>query len=98
MQKYRDSEIKSFEFNDLKGTHVVTQQTEFKDFNFNELNGEVFKKEKISEESLRDERTFEKKNNFRIDAAVRDSRGLSHQEKVDFESSTQDEVQRRLDA
>ena len=68
MQKFRESDIKSFEFSDLKGTHVV-QKGEFKDFSFNELNGDVFKKEKVSEETLRSERTFEKKNNFKIDTA-----------------------------
>jgi flagellar assembly protein FliH len=97
MQKFRESDVKSFEFSDLKGTHVV-QKGEFKDFSFNELNGDVFKKEKISEETLRSERTFEKKNNFKIDTAVRDSRGLSRQEKVDLESSTQHEVEKRLNA
>lgn len=98
MQKYRDSDIKAFEFSDLKGTHVVTQSDDFKSFSFNELNGEVFKKEKISEETLRDERSFEKKNNFKIDGAVRDSRGLSRQEQTDYEKSIQTEVNRRLQA
>lgn len=98
MEKYRSSDIKAFEFSDLKGTHVVTQGDEFKSFSFNDLNGEVFKKEKISDETLRNERSFEKKNNFKIDGAVRDSRGLSRQEQNDFESSIQQEVNRRLEA
>jgi len=57
MQKYRTSEVKSFEFSDLKGTHVITQ-SDFKSFSFEELNGESAKTEKISEESLRSERSF----------------------------------------
>ena len=96
MQKFRSSDIKSFEFSDLKGTHVVTQ-SEFKSFNFSELNGESFKSEKVSEETVRSERGFEKKNNFRIDGAVRDSRGLSRQENSDFESRIAEEVTRRLE-
>lgn len=97
MQKYRDSEIKAFEFSDLQGTHVVTQSN-FKPFSFNELNGEAVNAEKISEETLRTERSFEKKNNFKIDGAVRDSRGLSRQEQSDFETRVQEEVNRRLEA
>ena len=97
MQKYRDSEVKSFEFSDLKGVRDV-QKDEFKEFRFNDLNGEVFKNEKVTEDTLRNERIFEKKHNFKIDTAVRDSRGLSRQEKIDFESTTQQEVQKRLDA
>ena len=97
MQKYRDSEIKSFEFSDLQGTHVVTQG-EFKSFNFNELNGEAYNAEKISDETLRSERSFEKKNNFKIEGVVRDSRGLAKQEQSDLEKTIQQEVNRRLEA
>lgn len=96
MQKYRSSDIKSFEFTDLKGTHVVTQG-DFKSFAFDELTGESFKRENITEESLRSERTFEKNNNFKIDGAVRDSRGLSRQENSDFEKRINEEVSRRLE-
>jgi flagellar assembly protein FliH len=97
MQKFRTSEVKSFEFSDLQGTHVITQ-SDFKSFSFEELNGESTKTEKISEEALRSERSFEKKNNFKIDSAVRDSRGLSRQENSDFETKIQAEVTRRLEA
>ena len=96
MQKYRSSDIKTFEFTDLKGTHVVTQ-SDFKSFTFDELTGEALKRENITEDSLRSERTFEKKNNFKIDGAVRDSRGLSRQEESDFEKRINEEVSRRLE-
>jgi flagellar assembly protein FliH len=95
MQKYRESEIKSFEFSDLQGTSI-NRDADFKSFNFNELKGEVFKKEKISQDALRTERTYEKKNQFKIDGVVRESRGLSQQEHNDFESRVQQEVQNRL--
>jgi flagellar assembly protein FliH len=97
MQKYRESEIKSFEFADLQGT-AINNHSDFKSFNFNELNGEVFKKEKISQDTLRKERTYEKKNQFKIDGAVRESRGLSQQEHSDFETRVQHEVEKRLQA
>ncbi len=95
MQKYRESEIKSFEFADLQGSSV-NNHSDFKSFNFNELNGEVFKKEKISQDALRKERTYEKKNQFKIDGVVRESRGLSQQEQSDFETRVQHEVEIRL--
>lgn len=95
MNKYRSSEIKSFEFNDLKGTHVVTQ-SEFKSFSFNEISGEPFNSEKITEDVVRSERGFEKKNNFKIDGAVRDSRGLSRQDQSDFEKQVEAVVNQRL--
>lgn len=96
MQKYRDAEIKSFEFSDLEGTHVVTQG-EFKSFSFHELNGEVFSREKVTEETLREERSFEKDKNFKIDKVVRNSRGLARQEQSDLEKKIEDEVARRLE-
>jgi len=97
MNKYRSSEIKSFEFNDLKGTHVVTQ-SEFKSFSFEEINGEPFNREKVTDEGLRTERGFEKKNNFKIDGAVRDSRGLSRQDQSDFDKRVEEVVNQRLKA
>lgn len=97
MQKYRSSEIKSFEFSDLQGTDVVTQEG-FKAFSFNELSGEVFNKEKISDETLRTERAHEKKSSFKIEGVVRESRGISRQEQSDFENRIQNEVNRRLEA
>lgn len=96
MQKYRNTDIKTFEFADLQGTHVVTQG-EFKSFTFDELTGEALKRENITEESLRTERTFEKEHNFKIDGAVRDSRGLSRQENSDLETKIEQEVSRRLE-
>lgn len=97
MQKYRDAEVKSFEFSDLKGTHVVTQ-TQFQSFEFKTLQGESVNSTKISDSEIRSERKFEKKNNFKIDEIVRDYRGLSRQEQNDLEQKIQAEVTRRLEA
>ncbi len=97
MQKYRSSDIKSFEFSDLKGTHVVTQ-TNFQSFEFKTLNGESVTSEKASDEDIRSERKYAQKNNFKIDDTVRDYRGLSRQEQNDLEQKIQAEVKRRLDA
>lgn len=97
MEKYRASDIKPFQFSDLNGTHVVTQG-DFKAFSFDEISGESVGREKVSEETLRTERTFEKKNNFKIEGVVRDSRGLAKQEQSDLEKRIQEEVNRRLEA
>jgi flagellar assembly protein FliH len=96
MQKYRDTEIKSFEFSDLKGTHVVAQ-SQFQSFSFKPIDGEPLNSEKVTDETLRSERNYEKNNNFKIDGIVRDYRGLSRQEQADLEKKIQEEVKRRLD-
>lgn len=96
MQKYRNAEIKSFEFADLQGTHVITQ-TQFKSFEFDTLSGKPVASEDISQESIRTERNFAKKNNFKIDDIVQDCRGLTKQEQNDLEERIQSEVKRRLE-
>lgn len=97
MQKYRLTDIKAFEFSDLKGTHVVTQ-TNFESFEFKTLNGESVTSEKVSDEEIRSERKYAQKNNFKIDDSVRDYRGLSRQEQNELEEKIQQEVKRRLEA
>lgn len=97
MQKYGNAEIKPFEFSDLQGTHVISGDKALKPFSFQELNGESVNT-KVSDEEVRRERTFEKKNNFHIDSVVRDSRGLARQEQNDFERAIQSEVEKRLQA
>ncbi len=98
MQKYRDSEIKPFQFNDLQGESVSSRGSGFKPFAFDELNGESVNSQTASEEDIRTERTHERKSNFKIDSAVRELRGISRQEKSDFEAQVEAEVQRRLSA
>lgn len=98
MQKYRDTDIRAFEFNDLKGTHVVSKGEGFAPFSFKQLNGESVNGVKVTDAEVRTERTFERKNNFKIDDVVRDSRGLSRQEDSDVELQIQAEVERRVAA
>lgn len=97
MEKYRSSDIKPFQFSDLKGTHVVTQNN-FKAFDFGELNGPSFNSNRASEEEIRTERKFAAENSFKIDEIVKDYRGLSRQEQADLEQRIQEEVKRRLEA
>lgn len=97
MQKYRDQEVKSFEFSDLQSAHVVSQ-TKLQGFEFKTLSGESVNSQNVSADDIRSERKYEKKNNFRIDEIVRDYRGLSRQEQDDLEQKIQSEVQRRLES
>lgn len=96
MQKYRDSDIKTFQFNDLQGESINSAGSSFKPFAFDELSGESVNSQSASEDDIRTERTHERKSNFKIDSAVREMRGISRQEKSDFEARVEDEVQRRL--
>lgn len=96
MQKYRATDIKSFEFSDLKGSHVVSQ-TDFQSFEYKTLTGDSVISEKVSDEEIRLERKFAQKNNFKIDEVVQNYRGLSRQEQSDLEQKIQQEVKRRLD-
>lgn len=97
MQKYRDAEIKPFEFSDLQSTHVVSGN-QFKAFEFQALSGESVTSSKASEEDIRSERKHAAKNNFKVDDVVSNYRGLSRQEQNDLEQKIQQEVKRRLEA
>lgn len=97
MEKFRNTEIKPFQFSDLKSSHVV-EKNQFKSFEFKTLEGESLTDINVSDEEIRSERTFAQKNNFKIDDIVRDYRGLSRQEQNDLEKRIQEEVNRRLDA
>jgi flagellar assembly protein FliH len=97
MQKYRNTDIKSFEFSDLKGTHVVSQ-SQLESFEFKTLDGERVTADKVSQEDIRSERKYAHKNNFKIDDIVKDYRGLSRQEQSDLEQTIEKEVKKRMDA
>ncbi len=94
MSKQRQAEIKNFSFSDLNSDHVVGG-SKFQAFSFQNL-GSGEDKGRVSDEVVRQERTFEKKNNFRIDEKVRQSRGLAGQEQSDTEKKINEEVERRL--
>lgn len=97
MEKSGNSNIKLFQFSDLQGTHVVTQNN-FKPFEFQTLDGVSVTAVNTSEEEIRSERKYAQKNSFKVDSLVSDYRGLSRQEQSDLEQKIQQEVKRRLDA
>jgi flagellar assembly protein FliH len=97
MDKFRSSEIKPFQFSDLKSSHVVSA-SEFKTFEFKDISGVPTTSEEVTEEEIRTERKFASKNNFKIDDIVRDSRGLNRQEQSDIETKIQHGVKTRLEA
>lgn len=97
MQKQRD-DIKPFTFAELNGKHVVSGAGDFQSFSFKDLKGETVNAKAVSEEELRSERTFAARNDFKIDAIVKDYRGLSRQEQNDLEQKIQAEVSKRVQA
>lgn len=97
MEKFRETDIKPFQFSDLKSA-TTAKGEDFKPFSFGEIKGTSVSREKVTEDNIRNERNFAKKNNFKIDEIVRDYRGLSRQEQNDLEKKIQDEVNRRLEA
>ncbi len=96
MQKYRNDEIKSFEFSDLKGTPIITND-KVEAFSFKSLDSLGIKVKEVPQDTIRAERSFEEKSSFRIDQTVRQSRGLLGQEQADIEQKIEIEVQRRLE-
>jgi len=96
MQKYKNAEIKKFTFNELRGEHVVLNGN-VEAFEFRELNGKIVTQEKASPEMIRQELTLERKHNFKIEDTVRELRGISKQEKNDFENLVEAEVNKRIE-
>jgi flagellar assembly protein FliH len=96
MEKYRNSEIKNFNFSDLESQHVISAN-QARPYEFKSLTTELVNASRVQQEQLRVERTFASKNNFKIDDVVRDHRGFSGQEKSDFEEKVQEEVNRRFE-
>jgi flagellar assembly protein FliH len=97
MEKFRNQQIKPFQFSALESSHVVSSNN-FQPFEFQVLDSEAGPQDRISQDDIRSERKFAKKNSFKIDAVVSDSRGISGQEQNDLELQIKDEVQRRLEA
>lgn len=97
MQKNKEFDVKPFSFTDFNQQKVVKSGSDFKPFEFSALTGESLNSEDISSDTIRAERQFEKKNNFKIDSVVRQSRGLNSQEESDIEARIQAEVQKRVE-
>ncbi len=99
MQKNKEFDVKPFNFTDFnQAGKVVKGGSDFRPFEFEGLTGKSVNSEEISSDSIRSERQFEKKNNFKIDQVVRESRGLNTQENADIEARIQAEVQKRVEA
>lgn len=95
MQKYTLDDVKPFEFSELESSNAVSSP-QFQPFNFKHIDGKPINSDNITDETIRNERSFERKNEFRIDETVRERRGLSAQEQSDVEQRIQQEVERRL--
>lgn len=96
MQKYDESSIKPFQFSEINSSHVV-EQPKFTTFNFQNIEGQPVNTNKVSDDTIRQERNFAARNNFKVDDIVSNARGLTLQEKNDLEKKINDEVQKRLE-
>ncbi|MGE3609965.1 MAG: hypothetical protein AB7I27_10300 [Bacteriovoracaceae bacterium] len=97
MQKHNTKDFKVFEFDEIKGSHIIKQESKFESFAFKNFDNNL-KEKRVSEEVIRQERNFEKKTAFKIEDIVRESRGLIRQEQTDFEKKVEQEVKRRLES
>ena len=98
MHKNKEFDVKPFSFTDFnQDKKVVKSGSDFKPFAFETLDGISVNSENISDETIRTERQLEKNSNFKIDSAVRQSRGLNNQEDSDIEKRIQAEVQKRVE-
>lgn len=68
----------------------------YKNFEFRDLTGLATQNTKPTSKIIRSEREAEAKTQFKIDAIVRDMRGLSSQEKDDLETRINKEVEQRI--
>jgi flagellar assembly protein FliH len=89
------SEVKPFSFNSLEGTPLGGQSTT-RNFEFRDLSGGATAQNKPAAKIIRSEREAEAKTQFKIDAIVRDLRGLTGQEKDDLEARINQQVEKRL--
>lgn len=95
MDKRRNStEVKPFTFNALEGNPVGSSQA--RPFEFKDLSGTTVTGQKPNAKVIRSEREAEAQSSFRIDAVVRDLRGLSSQERDDLETRINQQVEQRL--
>jgi flagellar assembly protein FliH len=96
MQKFNITDIKSFEFADLQSNHIVGND-KFEAFSFKSLQGETLHGTLPSEETISDERKFEREKSFQIDSIVRESRGINRQEKNELDIKINQEVKKKLE-
>lgn len=89
------SEVKSFSFNALEGISV-NGSAEPTSFEFKSLTLTVGDINKPSAKIIRAEREVESTSSFRMDAIVRDLRGLASQEKEDLAGLVDKKVEQRL--
>lgn len=89
------SDVKPFSFNALEGTPVGGSQG-FQSFEFRDLSKNAAPANKPNAKIIRAEREAEAKTQFKMDALVRDLRGLSAQEKDDLEKRISEQVEQRI--
>jgi flagellar assembly protein FliH len=82
--KNDDLKVEKFEFNQFS---VKTGESNIvKDFDFNQIDPQKPTEPVVDSETIRIERNLASKNDFKVDARVKQYRGLQNQEEEDFQS------------
>jgi flagellar assembly protein FliH len=96
MEKYKNIEIKKFEFAQISDPSEGSESTP-KNFEFKAFDIESVKSSKIPQEQIRLERKMASQGHFQLDEMVKDFRGISAQEQNDFEQKVSNEVEARVE-
>lgn len=91
----KESGVSPFKFTsfEMVGEHAAPT---WESYQIPELGGVAANRTQVSPKVIRAEREAEEKTQFKIDNIVRDLRGLTGQEKSDFEAKVGAEVERRM--
>lgn len=87
--------VSSFSFGALEVSGDAAA-TGYQPFEIPELTGQSISRVQVTSKVIRAEREAEAKSQFRVDDIVRDLRGLSGQEKNDFETRISTDVEKRI--
>jgi flagellar assembly protein FliH len=95
MHKVKAVDVKPFSFAELQGIKPSGSE-DVQSFEFQSIEEAPFTRPKVDQQTIRTERKFEAQSEFRIDDAVRNSRGISGQEKDDFEKAITKQVEIKI--
>ena len=93
-----NQQIESYQFGELLPKRKDAHKEDESGFELQSLDQFSDMKNGISQDLIRKEREHESKSTFSIDETVRKHRGITEQERQDYENSVRKEVEKRVDA
>lgn len=93
--KNRELAVQSFKFGELIPAEIDTVKNA-NSFQFQSLSYAQNLKHNLTEESIREERGFESRSDFKISKIIKEHRGLKQQELEDYNKEVREEVERRI--